>query len=74
MIKIQVDLHPYGNASETKKLSTIEIINVGGTKSVGYYTVIVDGRELGQEVTHKRGLGVLVLLEVALHLWNEENI
>lgn len=72
MIKIQVDLHPYGNAAEKRTISEIEIINIGGSNTIGYYKFIVDGKQLGQEIVHQRNLGVLVLLEIGLSLWNEE--
>ena len=73
MIKVIVEIHPYGDKLNRRILHELEIANVGGTHINGFYEIVVDNEKLRETVYHRRDLGALILLRKAIEQMEEEN-
>ena len=65
MIRITIDLIPYGNVTDTQTIHTLTIANMGkAEKEKHRYSVCLDGEKLG-EVLHWCPGGMLALIKKA---------
>jgi len=65
MIRITIDIVPYGVEEDTRNIHTLTIANMGKAEEEKHrYSVCLDGEKLG-EVLHWRPCGMLALIKKA---------
>jgi hypothetical protein len=81
MMRLTVEIVPFGEEDDKKTIHTIVIGNMGRVMpraenrwadDLCVYSVSVDGEALDEQVHHHRGEGALVLAEKVLALVNEQ--
>lgn len=77
MLRVTVELVPYGEEFAKRTLYELRICNVGGTQAVGDYDLVLFDKETGEYTSaglkgFNRDLGALALLKQALEAFRVE--
>ena len=68
MLRVTIEVVPFGDEERARKLATVEIANRGGLAPISDYSIALDGEDVGgTRHERKRGFWPLVLraIEVA---------
>lgn len=69
MIRVTIEMCPFGDESKPRTIATFKIANVGGTHTESIYeadAVVDDMPSMSTILTHNRDDGVIVLVERVL--------